>query len=88
MVKMEVMFKNGIAVSDLTRLHNLIKKCGGEGTFVPLENKEAQNTSANNAGDSILPRCECGKLMSLPICTGTIDTWIFKCTCGKTKPVA
>lgn len=53
MVKMEVIFKNGLAVSDLTRLHNLIKKCGGEGVFMPLKNIEAQNTSDNNARDEI-----------------------------------
>jgi hypothetical protein len=47
MVKIEVMFKNGIAVRDLVRLHNLIKKYGGEGLFVPLKNVEAQNTSEN-----------------------------------------
>jgi hypothetical protein len=47
MVKMEVVFKNGIAVSDLVRLHNMIKKYGGEGVFVPLKNVEAQNTSDN-----------------------------------------
>jgi hypothetical protein len=53
MVKMEVMFKNGIAVSDLVRLHNLIKKYGGEGVFVPLKSEEAQNTSTNIARDAI-----------------------------------
>jgi hypothetical protein len=34
MVKMEVIFKNGLAVSNIVKLHNLIKKCGGDGVFV------------------------------------------------------
>ena len=61
MVKMEVMFKNGIAVSDLGRLHNLIKKYGGEGVFVPLKKVEAQNTSDNIPSMPFIKQCTCGK---------------------------
>ena len=81
MVKMEVMFKNGIAVSDLVRLHNLIKKYGGEGVFVPLKSEEAQNTSDNTQSHAICPRCDgqgalddnsfSGYGINCPHCNGT-----------------
>ena len=57
MVKMEVMFKNGIAVRDLPELYSVLKKYGGEGVFVPLKSEEAQNTSDNTQSHAICPRC-------------------------------
>ena len=44
---MEVIFKNGLAVSNLVKLHNLIKKCGGDGVFVQPNIIETQNASKN-----------------------------------------
>jgi hypothetical protein len=40
-----------------------------------------EQTNMFNGGD-MLPRCECGKLMGL-ITGGAIDTWHYKCECGK-----
>lgn len=48
MLKMIVEFENGIAVRDIPKLDDFIKSFGGKATFVPLENKEAQNTSTNS----------------------------------------
>lgn len=41
---MIVTFKNGISVSKLPKLNNVIKECGGTAIIVSQENAEAQNT--------------------------------------------
>ena len=50
MVKMEITFKKGLSVSDLSRLNNMIKKCGGEGFFIKDKPKRDTMTGEWGAG--------------------------------------
>lgn len=57
MVKMEVIFKNGLAVSNIVKLHNLIKKCGGDGVFVQPNIIETQNASTKSEPFECCEQC-------------------------------
>jgi len=55
MVFIEATFANGIAVSDLVKLSNLITKCGGVGVVKdPAKSAESPATPSNSASQPLL----------------------------------